>query len=148
MQRKSVGIEGPQRLGRLDFFGGLTPAQLRMLAEHVDELDAEPGEVLMGEGDQGYEAIFIEEGSVEVRQGGELINAVGPGEIVGELALLESDGRRTASVIAASPLRALSITSHSFNEVRLRMPAVGEAIASAAATHHERDRRRAEGLGG
>jgi CRP-like cAMP-binding protein len=97
VHRRSVGSDGPERLGSIEFFAGLSAAQRRMLARHVDELPAEPGDMLMGEGDYGYEAIFIEAGSAEVRRHGEWINTVGPGEIVGELALVDPDGRRTAT---------------------------------------------------
>lgn len=142
MQRKSVGSDGPERLSRIQFFAGLSEAHRRMLARHVDELVAVPGDRLMDEGEFGYEAIFIEDGTAEVRQRGELVNTVGPGEIVGELALVDPGGRRTASVTVASPLRGLSLTSHSFHEIR-RMPELAEAIDRAAAEHHERDQRRA-----
>ena len=144
MNRKLVGSDGPERLGAIEFFAGLGVGHRRMLARHVDELTVEPGEALMDEGDYGYEAIFVESGTAEVRRDGELINTVGPGEIVGELALVDPGGRRTASVTAASPLRALSLTSHSFHEIRERMPDLAEAIDRAAEEHHERDRRRAE----
>jgi len=96
MQRKGVGSDGPQRLAAIEFFSGLGEAHRRMLARLVDALDAEPGDVLMNEGDPGYEAVFVEDGSAEVRQAGETVNTVGAGEIVGELALLGSDGRKSA----------------------------------------------------
>ena len=144
MHRTSVGSDGPERLGRIEFFGGLTEAQRRMLARHVDELDADPGDPLMGEGEYGYEAIFIEDGTAEVRRDGELINTVGPGEIVGELALVDPSGKRTASVTVATPLRALSLSSHSFHEIRRGMPDLAAAIDRAAREHRERDERRAE----
>jgi CRP-like cAMP-binding protein len=144
MRRTLVGSDGPERLGRVEFFGGLTEAHRRMLARHIDELLADPGDHLMDEGDYGYEAIFIEDGTAEVRQHGELINTIGPGEIVGELALVHPDGRRTASVTVATPLRALSLTSRSFHEIRARMPDLAEAIDRAAQEHEERDRRRSE----
>jgi CRP/FNR family transcriptional regulator, cyclic AMP receptor protein len=148
MHRRLVGSDGPERLGRIEFFGGLTEAHRRMLARHVDELDADPGDHLMDEGDYGYEAIFIEDGTAEVRQQGELINTVGPGEVVGELALVDSDGKRTASVAASTPLRALSLTSRSFREIRRGLPDLAEAIDRAAEEHHERDRRRAQEAAG
>ncbi len=144
MHRRSVGSDGPERLAAIEFFAGLSEAHLRMLARLVDELDAEPGEVLMEEGDFGYEAIFIEDGTAEVRQGGEAINTIGGGQIAGELALLDPGGRRTASVVVLTPLRALSLTSHSVHEIRGRMPELAAAIDAAAEQHHERDRRRAE----
>lgn len=150
MYRRSVGSDGPERLGAIQFFAGMSEAHLRMLARLVDELDADPGDVLMEEGDYGYEAIFIEAGTAEVRQQGQSISTVGPGEIVGELALVDPDGKRTASVVVATPLRALSLTSHSVREIQARMPNLGAAIEAAAASHHERDAARrasAQGAG-
>jgi CRP-like cAMP-binding protein len=145
MQRKLVGSDGPERLGAVEFFAGLSESHRRMLARLVDELNAEPGEVLMDEGDFGYEAIFIEDGTAEVRQRGEAINTIGAGEIAGELALLDPGGRRTASVVAATPLRALSLSSHSVHEIRARMPELAAAIEDAAEQHRERDRLRSAG---
>jgi CRP-like cAMP-binding protein len=145
MKRTSVGSDGPARLAAIEFFTGMSDAHLRMLARHVDELDADPGEVLMGEGEYGYEAIFVEQGAAEVRQGGELINTIGPGTLVGELAVIDGDGRRTASVIVSSTLRALSLTAHSVHEIRDRIPDLAAAIDGAADAHRERDRRRQAG---
>jgi CRP/FNR family transcriptional regulator, cyclic AMP receptor protein len=144
MRRRSVGSDGPERLNEIEFFDGLTEAQRRMLARLVDELDADPGDVLMEEGDFGYEAIFIEDGTAEIRQGGETVNTVGRGQIVGELALVDPDGKRTSTVVAVSPLRALSLTSHAVREVQARMPDVAAAIDRAAAEHHQRDRLRGQ----
>jgi len=145
MQRKTLGSDGPERLEKIEFFSELSLAQRKMLARMVDELVADPGEELMREGDYGYETVFVEEGSAEVRQGGAVINNVGAGELLGELAVLDAGGRRSASVLAATPLRALVLTSHSMHEVRERMPDVGEAIDRAAAAHRERDRLRKAG---
>ena len=69
MQRRAVGTDGAERLERIDLFADLTAAQRNMLARLVDELTAEAGEELMHEGDYGYEVIFLEAGSAEVRQG-------------------------------------------------------------------------------
>jgi CRP-like cAMP-binding protein len=145
MHRRSVGSDGPERLAAVEFFSGLTEAHRRMLARLVDELDAEPGEALMQEGAFGYEAIFIEQGTADVLQEGRQINAVGPGEIIGELALVAADGRRTATVVATTAVRALSLTSHSVREIRAKMPDLAEAIDRAACEHRERDRLRRAG---
>lgn len=144
MHRTSVGSDGPERLGAIEFFSGLTEAHRRMLARHIDALDADPGDRLMDEGEFGYEAIFIEDGSAEVRQNGTLINTLEAGEIVGELALVHADGKRTATVTATTPLRALSLTSHSVREIRRGMPDLAEAIDAAAREHDQRDRLRIE----
>lgn len=142
MHRKGVGSDGPERLAAVELFSGLSEAHRRMLARLIDELDADPGETLMAEGDFGYEAIFIEQGTADVLQDGRRINTVGAGEIVGELALVETGGRRTATVVAAGPVRALSLTSHSVREIQASMPDLAAAIDRAAAAHRERDRQR------
>ena len=53
-----------------------------MLAGLVDELLAEEGEVLMAEGEQGFEMMMIEEGTAAVRQEGELINEMRAGRLL------------------------------------------------------------------
>jgi CRP/FNR family cyclic AMP-dependent transcriptional regulator len=145
MRRKTLGSDGPQRLERIEFFSGLTPAERKSLARMLDELAAEPGEELMHEGDYGCETVFVEAGSAEVRKGGAVINDVGAGELLGEPAVLDPGGRRTASVIAVTPLRGLALTSNSIHHMREWMPDLAEAIDRAADAHRERDRLRRTG---
>jgi CRP-like cAMP-binding protein len=145
MHRKSIGSDGAQRLTRISLLSGLSPGERQMLSRLVDEVLLDPGEELMHEGDYGYEVVFVEDGSGDVLQGGEKINTVGPGDAVGELAVLDTGGERTATVIATTPLRGLVLTSHFMHHVRERMPSMAEAIDRAAAEHRERDRLRAAG---
>ena len=145
MQRKSIGSDGAERLRAISLLSGLTAAECQMLARMVDEVVMEPGEELMHEGDFGYEAVFLEEGSANVVQDGVTINTVGPGDAVGELAVLDTGGTRTASVVATTPLRGLVLTSHFMHHVRQQMPALAEVIDREAAEHRERDRLRASG---
>ena len=58
------------------------------------------GKVLVREGERGNEFMIISEGEAEVRQGGQTIARIGRGGLVGEMALLEEDGRgrRNATV--------------------------------------------------
>ena len=145
MHRRAVGSDGAERLERIELFADLTAAQRGMLARLVDELTADAGEELMHEGDYGYEVIFLEAGSAEVRQDGEAINTVGAGETLGELAVLDAAGRRTASVVVKEPLRAVVLTSHSMHHLRRQMPDLAQAIERAAEAHRERDRMRRAG---
>ena len=50
---------------------------------------------------------IVESGSAAVSLGGEPLGEVAPGDVVGEVAVLAS-GRRTASVVATTPVRALA----------------------------------------
>ncbi len=145
MHRKTIGSDGAARLQALDLFAGLSSGERQMLARLLDEVVAEPGDELMREGEFGYELICIESGAAEVRREGVVINAVGPGETVGELALLDAGGTRTATVVATAPLRGVVLTSHFMHHVRTQMPAVADAIDRAAGEHRERDRLRQAG---
>ncbi len=116
------------RVARLAPFKDLTPAQQSMLARMLDELTAPAGATLVTEGDYGYEFMIIEDGTVDVFRGGERIDEMGPGDFFGELAVLGDGARRNATIVATSPVRMLTLTSHYMREVRDRMPAVGEQI--------------------
>jgi CRP/FNR family transcriptional regulator, cyclic AMP receptor protein len=135
MQRKSIGSEGAQRLAAIHVFQGLTVGERRMLARLVDELSAAPGEELMREGTFGYEVVFVESGSAEVRHGDAAIATVGAGDMVGDLAVLGAAGTRNATVVATAPLRGVVLTSHFMHHVRKQMPALAEQIDRAAAQH-------------
>jgi CRP/FNR family transcriptional regulator, cyclic AMP receptor protein len=139
MQRRTVGRDGASRLEKIGLFAELSTGQRQMLARVLDEITATAGETLMREGDPGYEVLILEEGTAEVLQDGARINEMGAGDFFGELAVLETGGPRTASVVATSPLRAIVLTAHFMREVRERMPAVGTQIDRAAAERRQRD---------
>jgi CRP-like cAMP-binding protein len=97
-------------LGSLPLFAGLETAELGGLLAARD-LDA--GEQLWRQGDHGDALFVVETGSLEVA--GRLpgrrelsLATIGPGEVVGEFALLDS-GVRTAGVRALQPTRLLRL---------------------------------------
>jgi CRP/FNR family transcriptional regulator, cyclic AMP receptor protein len=139
MQRSTIGSDGASRLEKVDLFAALSTGQRRMLARIMDEVTAAAGETIMSEGEPGYEALVIEEGTADVLQHGAVINTIGPGEMFGELAVLDDGTPRTASVVASSPLRAIVLTAHFMREVHDRMPMVGEQIEQIASEHRDRD---------
>ena len=63
----------------------------------------------MKEGDYSVELIAIEEGTADVLQDGKKIAEVGPGDLIGEMGLLERRPRN-ADVIASSPMRLIKLT--------------------------------------
>jgi CRP/FNR family cyclic AMP-dependent transcriptional regulator len=143
MQRSTIGSDGAGRLEKVDLFAELSTGQRRMLARIMDEVTAAAGEAIMSEGEPGYEALVIEEGTANVLQDGTPINTIGPGDVFGELAVLGDGAPRTASVVASSSLRAIVLTAHFMREVHDRMPTVGEHIERIAAERRDRDAGRA-----
>jgi Cyclic nucleotide-binding domain len=64
----------------------------------------EPGETLVEQGDPGDELYLLFDGVLSVEQDGQPVVEVGPGAILGEMALLEG-GRRTATLRAMTRCR-------------------------------------------
>jgi CRP/FNR family cyclic AMP-dependent transcriptional regulator len=99
----------PARLNAIPIFSQLSPEEARRLATFATETSAAKGQILLKEGDYSVELLAIEEGTAEVLQGGRLIATLGPGDLIGEMGLLEHRPR-TADVIASSPMRLLRLT--------------------------------------
>jgi CRP-like cAMP-binding protein len=96
-----------ERLAAIRLFSDLPDAELDALTARARELEFEEGDTLAQEGDFGHCIFAIESGAAVVKQGDETLGSVGPGDVVGEIAVLAS-GRRSASVVATLPLRAIS----------------------------------------
>ncbi len=99
----------PSRLTAIPIFSPLSSAEAKRLAAFATETSAAEGQILMKEGDYSVELIAIEEGTADVIQGGSKVAAVGPGDLIGEMGLLEHRPRN-ADVIASSPMRLIKLT--------------------------------------
>jgi MFS family permease len=95
----------------VSLFAMLPEPVLERLAREAARVEAAPGQVFIREGDPGELFYVIESGTVEVTKDGRRLASLGPGDFVGEIALLR-DVPRTASVTATSPcvLQALDRT--------------------------------------
>ena len=118
------------RLASIPLFSSLSDRERREVAQWADEVDIEEGRELAKQGQFGYEFFVIEEGQASVERDGEVIRELGPGDFFGEIALLETD-RRTASVIARSPMRLVVMHRRDFRHVEREMPRVAERVRAA-----------------
>ena len=96
------------RLAAIPLFSSLPEEQLQAVAAVAGEHTVDEGETLTDEGSFGHCLFAIEEGTADVQQDGTTIRSVGKGDIVGEIAVLAA-GRRSATVVATSPLRAITL---------------------------------------
>jgi CRP-like cAMP-binding protein len=99
----------PARLTAIPIFSELSDEEAKRLSAFATETSAAEGQVLMKEGDYSVELIAIEEGTADVSQGGSMIATLGPGDLIGEMGLLERKPRN-ADVIASSPMRLIKLT--------------------------------------
>jgi len=99
-------------LRAVPLFADLTDADLDCLEEGALLVELDPGDTLFHEGDDGNEAYVITDGEIEiVKITGErevLLARRGPGEVIGEMALLDS-APRMASGRAAEKTHLISI---------------------------------------
>lgn len=123
----------PDRLGSIPLFASLSRHQRTRIAEWADELDVPEGKYLVDEGRFAYEFFVVEEGTAQVVKAGQPIAQLGPGDFFGEIGLMEAD-RRTASVVARSPMRVIVMFEREFRQMTDEMPQVADQIRQAVET--------------
>lgn len=92
----------------MSLFAPLPTLTLEQLALRLVPVDFRAGDVVIREGEPGDRFFAVAAGSVDVTTGGRFVASLGPGDYVGEIALLK-DVPRTATVIARSPVKAFAL---------------------------------------
>jgi hypothetical protein len=121
-------------LRQTPIFGPLGLASLERVARNLIPIEVAPGDIVIREGDEGDRFYVIAAGAVEVSRGGDPLAKLGPGDFVGEIALLR-DVPRTATVVAIEPTSLRALERSQF------LAAVTGSPAGAVALGEEMDRR-------
>jgi CRP-like cAMP-binding protein len=116
------------------FLAGIPEQELDAVASIASERQFAAGETVMAEGDFGHSVLLVEEGSADVSVDGTEVRKVGPGDVVGEVAILSS-GRRTASVVASSPVRAISFFKRDVWQLERTAPEAARRLRAAIEQH-------------
>lgn len=103
-----VPAEDLALLRRTSLFEPLPPSALERLARNSVPVVVSAGTVVIREGDVGDRVYVIADGHADVTTRGNHVATLGPGDHVGEIALLR-DVPRTATVTASSQVRLLSL---------------------------------------
>lgn len=114
-------------LRHIAFLASMSNADLMKLAKLGVPVDAAEGAVLIDQGDVGLECFLVLEGEAGVMIRGERVVTVGPGSIVGEMALVDHRPRN-ASVVADTPMRLLSFDVAAFKRLLDEMPRARDHI--------------------
>ncbi|HVU73254.1 MAG TPA: cyclic nucleotide-binding domain-containing protein [Mycobacteriales bacterium] len=101
--RRWVGM-----LRSITLFEDLTDKQLLELTRLLDEVERPAGTVLTRQGSVGRESFILVRGEVTVLVHGAPVTRLGPGELIGEMALLNAQPR-TATVIADTDVTLLVV---------------------------------------
>jgi CRP-like cAMP-binding protein len=110
------------RLKKIPVFADLDDEELGHIAALAAEVSVPEGKELVREGDYSYDVIVIEDGKATVERNGEKIAELGPGDVVGEMGVLERS-QRNATVVAATSMMLVTLTSWDIRRLRKSAPA-------------------------
>jgi PPM family protein phosphatase len=103
-------------LANMPLFSRLTERELLRVMQAVEVREYKDGDVVIREGDKGDELFIVLEGKVLVSRGGHPLTHLGPGEHVGEMALIRSVPR-SATVTSVGPAELIAIRRTDFFEI-------------------------------
>lgn len=127
MARRLRKDEKVNLLGRLMLFETCTQKELGQIASIMSEGERPEGAYLTRQGQDGGIMFILVEGTADVVADGRTIGQLGPGDVVGELSLI--DGQvRSASVVATGPVRVLQLVSDDFRQLVDRSPKFVKAV--------------------
>lgn len=121
-----------EHLAQVPLFQGLSRRQLRTVSSLATRIDVQPGKVLAKEGRPGFEFFIVLDGEVDVRHGDQVVETRGPGEYVGEMALMDSRPR-TADLVAKTPVIIEVMSSREFQSLLSEVPVLSDQIRATVA---------------
>jgi CRP-like cAMP-binding protein len=108
-------------LKRVPLFSHCSKKQLGAIASIADLVDVPEGTRLIREGARGDEFMVIVDGEVEVTQKGRRLNRLGPGDFMGEVALI-TKAPRNATLTTTRKTSILALTERQFWELLREVP--------------------------
>ena len=124
MARASAKVE---LLRNVPLFSDLSAKELMSLSRLMDEIDLKPGTVIIREGNTGGEFFIVLEGTIEVKRKGRRLARLGPGDYLGEIALIDH-GPRTATAMVETEARLLVLASREFHSMLASDPRIENKI--------------------
>lgn len=116
-------------------FVKLTNRELAYVAKTIHVRTYEPGEVVFEQYEKGLGMYMIAKGAVDIKlrttdkkENEILVTTLGPGSFFGELALIDTDNKRTASAYAQGPTMLIGFFKPDLLEIMERKPETGVKI--------------------
>jgi CRP/FNR family cyclic AMP-dependent transcriptional regulator len=123
MARGRGNKELAERLKTVPLFSGCSARELASLAIFLKQVDYPAGREIVKQGHVGVGLFVILDGETKVVVGGRTRRRLGPGSFFGEISLLDR-GPRTATVVAETPVRALSLSAWNFRAALKEHPSL------------------------
>jgi CRP/FNR family transcriptional regulator, cyclic AMP receptor protein len=118
---------------RVPLFSECSKRELEEVAGIADEIEMPAGSTLTREGATGHEFLVLADGSAEVKRKGKVVNTLGSGDFLGEIALI-TGVPRTATVTTTRPSQMLVITARDFKALLRRTPSLQMKVLDALAS--------------
>ena len=122
-----------ETLQSIPLFSGLNKKEIEKVAKASDEIRMTAGTMIIDQGQTGREAFVIVEGEVEIKRNNRKVAKLGPGNVVGELSLLDH-GPRTATATCSTDCTLLVVDQRRFLGVLDAVPALSHKLLAALAT--------------
>jgi CRP-like cAMP-binding protein len=120
-------------LAKIPLFARVPQRHRRSILKRMGEYEYEDGAVILKEARQGEVLFVLLDGSARVVRGGRTVARLGSGDFFGEIAVLDRRPR-TASVVATSPVRCLTLHRDDLREVITGEPEVAWALLGGLAS--------------
>ena len=114
-------------LKSIDLFRALPGEELAQIAEIAEEQPIALGDQVFTEGEPGDALYLVVEGTVKVHQGGKQLAQLGPRDVFGEMAVLDSEPR-SATVTALKDSVLLKIARDDFRDILQERPEIGMGV--------------------
>jgi CRP/FNR family transcriptional regulator, cyclic AMP receptor protein len=119
-------IERVALLRHVDLFAATPDRVLAGVAQVVHEVRYAPGDVVMAEGAVEDWLYVVADGYLEVRRADRTAQ-IGPGDVVGELAVLDPQPR-SATVVATSPALLFKLRKAAFDDAMSARPEIARGV--------------------
>ncbi|MGD0004283.1 MAG: SpoIIE family protein phosphatase [Anaerolineaceae bacterium] len=125
----AVCLEKEAMIKQVPLFVSLSGVEIQYLAEILREVKVPANTLLLKEGESGDRFYIITRGNLEVVKAlgtpdERLLNRREAGDFIGEMALLDPDGLRTASIRTTTPVELLEMDRTNFNALLQLRPAL------------------------
>lgn len=126
------------QLKTIPIFSELSKKELRSVARLMTRIDVGEGRDLTREGEVGREFMIIVSGSAAVRKGKRKVAELGPGDFLGELAVLSGEPRN-ATVTTTSDVVIETLNRREFMSLLDESPKIAKKILIGAVKRLHRD---------
>lgn len=117
-----------EMLSELCLFRGFDPVALHAVVPILKPVECAAGQPLFRQGEAGRTAFILLSGRMRIEveaptQGNLVVATAGPGDVVGEIALVDP-GPRTATAIAVEPTSCMALTTDALKALERQRPDV------------------------